>query len=132
MANFEIKISQSGGDNTMRSKFEIDKLGSVIKSARLARHMTHEQLAKKLDISLRHLKAIENENQKPSYELLFAIIRELEIPADTIFYPELGYDRFELEKLRLLLSQCDKKEVSLVTATVQALLNEKERESCLE
>jgi len=69
---------------------EFDRLGAIIKSVRNAKHLTREQLAATLDISPRHLSAIENENQKPSYELLFRIVRELEICADSIFHPELG------------------------------------------
>jgi transcriptional regulator with XRE-family HTH domain len=102
---------------------EHDRLGNIIKAARLARHLTREQLSATLGISPRHLSAIENENQKPSYELLYCIIRELAIPADTIFYPELGYKRSELERLRLLLAQCDEKEVNAVAATLQSLLD---------
>jgi transcriptional regulator with XRE-family HTH domain len=97
-------------------------LGKIIKFARLAQHLTREQLAERLKISPRHLIAIENENQKPSYELLYRLIRELAIPADTIFYPELGYKPSEIEKLRLLLAQCDEKELSAVSATLQSLL----------
>jgi transcriptional regulator with XRE-family HTH domain len=104
-------------------KNTIDNLGSVIKSARIEKHLTREQLAQILDISPRHLSAIENENQKPSYELLFYIIRESTIPADTIFHPELRYERSEMEKLRLLLAQCDEKEMKAVAATLQSLLN---------
>ena len=102
---------------------EKDRLGGVIKSARMEKQLTREQLAATLSISPRHLSAIENENQKPSYELLYNIIRELAIPADTIFYPELGYERSEIEKLRLLLAQCNEKEVDAVVATLQSLLN---------
>ncbi|GHV32665.1 hypothetical protein FACS18949_04300 [Clostridia bacterium] len=102
---------------------EADRLGDIIKSARLARHLTREQLAVTLGISLRHLSAIENEKQKPSYELLYRLIRELAIPADTIFYPELGYKRSEMERLQLLLAQCDEKEVNAVATTLQSLLN---------
>ena len=49
---------------------EIDKLGGIIKSARLVNHLTRKQLAIQIGISPRYLIAIENENQKPSYELL--------------------------------------------------------------
>jgi transcriptional regulator with XRE-family HTH domain len=107
-------------------KNEFDRLGVIIKSARRAKHLTREQLAAALDISSRHLSAIENENQKPSYELLYHLIRELSIPADTIFYPELGYKPSELARLRLLLAQCDEKEVNAVAETLQSLLKSDE------
>ena len=107
----------------MRNQNALDRLGGIIKSARISKRLTREQLAQILDISPRHLGAIENEHQKPSCELLFRLIRELAIPADTIFYPELGYERTEMERLRLLLAQCDEKEVNAVAATLQSLLD---------
>ena len=66
----------------------IDYFGSVVKSARQASGMTQAQLAERLSISTRYLKAIENSGRKPSYNLLTRIIHELGISADTVFNPE--------------------------------------------
>lgn len=112
----------------MSEKSIIGHLGGIIKSARLKNSLTREQLSQKLCISQRHLSAIENENQKPSYELLFRLIRELTIPADIIFYPEIDNEHFEQEKIRLMLAQCDKKEVNTVATTLQSLLNTDSKE----
>jgi len=104
---------------------EYDRLGSIIKSARISKQLTRKELGEKLCITQRHLIAIENENQKPSYDLLFNLIRELSIPADTIFYPELGLDTAVIDKLRLLLSCCGEKEIDMLTATLQLLTSGK-------
>jgi len=56
-----------------------DCLGDLIKSARKFKNMTQAELAAKLQISARHLKAIENEDKKPSFNLLERIVSELEI-----------------------------------------------------
>jgi len=50
--------------------------------------LTQAQLAVRLGITVRYLKAIENSGRKPSYDLLVRIVRELDIPTDMIFYPE--------------------------------------------
>jgi transcriptional regulator with XRE-family HTH domain len=60
-------------------------LGGAIKAARKERGITQAQLAERLDITLRHLKAIENSGQKPSYDLLVRTVRELDISTDTVF-----------------------------------------------
>jgi len=65
-----------------------DKLGSVIKLARLEKHLTQKELAERLSITPYYLMSIENKQQIPGSELLFLIIRELDISSDTIFYPE--------------------------------------------
>lgn len=102
-----------------------NNLGSVVKAARLQRQLTRKQLAEKLQISQRHLTAIENEEQLPSCELLFALIRELQIHSDVIFYPERQNDSSELDELLYLLKQCNSKELNIVTSTVQSLLDNK-------
>jgi transcriptional regulator with XRE-family HTH domain len=104
---------------------EQNHLGGVIKAARTNKHLTRNQLANALGISARHLLSIENENQKPSYDVLFSIIRELHIPADLIFYPELGYE--QTEKLRLLFLQCDEKEIAALYTALQALMEKSQQ-----
>ena len=106
-----------------------DKLGHVIRSARLEKHLTQKQLAKRLFITPHYLMSIENKKQIPSCDLLFRIIRELEISADTIFYPEYEHDHALVGKLRILLSRCDEKDINVIIATLQSLLENKETET---
>ena len=65
-----------------------NRLGAAIKATRQAKGWTQSYLAGLLKITPRYLKALENSGRKPSYDLFVRIIRELEISADTIFYPE--------------------------------------------
>ena len=61
-----------------------ETLGDIIKHARQKSGITMENLASKINISTRYLYRIENENKKPSYEILYSLIRELSIPSDII------------------------------------------------
>jgi transcriptional regulator with XRE-family HTH domain len=72
----------------VQNTLNIDHLSSVVKSARYAKQLTQCQLAEQLGITPRYLKAIENSGRKPSYDLLARIVRELDILADDVFYPE--------------------------------------------
>ena len=65
-----------------------DILGTIIKRTREHSNITIELLASKVGISERYLYRIENEKKKPSFDVLYRLIRELNIPADSIFYPE--------------------------------------------
>lgn len=56
-----------------------DKLGEVVKNARQKSNLTMEELADRLQVSPRYLYRIENEGKKPSYDVLFTLIRELSI-----------------------------------------------------
>jgi hypothetical protein len=70
--------------------------------------------------------SIENKQKIPSSDLLFRIIRELGISADAVFYPEHEQDPALLGNLRILLSRCDEKDMNVVMATLQSLLENKE------
>ena len=105
---------------------DFDKLGGIIKATRKAKRLTREQLSERIHITPRYLMSIENENQKPSYAILFQLIRELEISADTIFFPENKCTHTEREQLIRLLSLCDESDLRIVTAMVKALLKTKQ------
>lgn len=101
----------------------LDKLGSVLKAARKTKGLTREQLAEIINITPRYLMSIENESKKPSYDLLFRLIRELGISADAIFYPENQQSNTEVDRLIRLLYMCDDRELKIATATIQALID---------
>ena len=102
----------------------INRLGNIIKSARVAKHMTQNQLAEEVGITTRHLRAIERGNRKPSYELLFSIVRKLGISANNIFYPECGNSDPETERLRTILALLDVRDINLVITELQSMLEQ--------
>lgn len=99
-----------------------NKLGDVLKEARKYKSLTREQLSEIINITPRYLMSIENENKKPSYDVLFRLIRKLGISADAIFYPEQESNNTQRGSLIRLLSLCDQHEIDVITATVEALL----------
>jgi transcriptional regulator with XRE-family HTH domain len=103
----------------------MDKLGVTIKDAREKKHLTQKQLTKRLSISTRHLISIENGRKKPSYNLLYLIIRELEIQPDTIFYPEYNYDMLVEKKLLMLLKECAEQDIKAIVGVLQSILDNK-------
>ena len=103
----------------------IDRLGSVLKTARIEKGLTGEQLAEIINITPRYLMSIENENKKPSYDVLFRLVRQLGISADTIFYPENQHVNTKVEQIVRLLHLCDDRDLNIVSATIKALLENK-------
>jgi len=77
-----------------------DDLGDIIKSARNEKHLTQKELSKRLNISLRYLKSIENSGQKPSYKLLKLIIATLDISVELVFKKINHYDPVKKHKER--------------------------------
>lgn len=75
-----------------------ETLGSILKAAREKSGITIEALAERAEITERYLYRIENEGKKPSFDVLYKLIRELSISADSIFYPEKAVQRFRGRK----------------------------------
>ncbi|BAL00249.1 putative Xre family DNA-binding protein [Oscillibacter valericigenes Sjm18-20] len=99
-----------------------DMLGKVIKAARRKANITVEALAEKVGSTERYIYRIENEGKKPSYEILYCLIRELHISPDLIFYPEKPSYGSEIEDLIRLLYNCDERSMKIIEATAKAAL----------
>jgi len=100
-------------------------LGAEVKSARLQAGKTRKELAAKLQVSARHLMEIENGRQKPSFDLLYRMVRELSIPVDRIFYPEEAHNRPTFEQASMMLRMCGDKELGIIVSLLQSLLDGK-------
>lgn len=100
-----------------------ETLGNIVKSARQRADITMEGLAEKVGITERYLYRIENEDKKPSYDVLYKLIRELSISPDSIFYPEKPSKDSEIENLLRMLYSCDERSLEVIKATAKALIN---------
>lgn len=105
-----------------------DALGVTMKDARSALESTQKHLAKRLGVSDKHLTLIENSRKKPSYDLLYRIIRELNIKPDLIFYPEKPSKDSRIEDLIRMLYNCDERSMKVIRATVKAALDSQPQE----
>ena len=66
---------------------EHEMLGEIIKNARMKADITVEDLAAKVGVGERFIYRIENEGKKPSYDILYKLIRELSILPDQMSRP---------------------------------------------
>ena len=102
---------------------DFNRLGSILKATRKAKGLTREQLAEIMNITPRYLISSENENKKPSYDVLFRLVRELGISAIQFSTLRGRGSTNEIEQLTRLLSLCDLRELKIVAATLNALLD---------
>ena len=107
---------------------DTDILSSVIKSARENADITIEALAAKIGISERYIYRIENEQKRPSFNVLFRLIRALAINSDLIFYPDKPCKDTEIEDLIRMLYNCDERSMEIIKATVKAALESQTQE----
>lgn len=94
-------------------------LGDIIKAARQRSGITMEELAYKVGVTERYLYRIENENKKPSFDVLFQLIHELSIFPDEIFYPEMNNVNLDLEQLIRMLYTLDPETLSIIKSIVE-------------
>ena len=118
----ELKVIQYmyGGEPMVHTHTET--LGDIIKKARQKSGITMEELAFRLDVTPRYLYRIENEGKKPSFDVLYSLIRELSISSDLIFYPERLSTDSEIENLIRRLYSLDERSLDVIKATANALL----------
>ena len=102
---------------------EHEMLGEIIKNARMKADITVEDLAAKVGVGERFIYRIENEGKKPSYDILYKLIRELSILPDQIFFPEKKIEDSEMESLVRMLYNCDERSMQIIKATVRAALD---------
>lgn len=110
----------------MQTKYET--LGDIIKSARTKADITVEALAEKIGVSERYVYRIENEGKKPSYDILYKLIRELSILPDQIFFPEKQVEDSEMESIIRMLYNCDARSMQIIKATIKAALDSQPKE----
>lgn len=104
------------------NKIDISYLGLVLKSMRKSRGLTLEELSARIDISTRHLIAIENECAGISVDCLILLVRALNIPPHAVIYPdwEIPDDpQFEMQDLFQRLSSRDRE---LILALMNKML----------
>ena len=112
-----------------RYGFDFTPIGLEIKNARETQKITRENLAETLDISPRHLQAIELEGKHPSLGLLTYIATIFDMPIDQYIFTEKADAKSAMRKrLDILLDRLNDRDLSILEATATALCKAKEPE----
>lgn len=99
----------------------IDMLGEAVRTARKNRHLSQEALAERVGVCKRTIIDIENNMGNPKFEILNALIHELDLPVYQVFYPEASQN-IELKNVLMQeLDSCSERELRIVLALVQSL-----------
>jgi Predicted transcriptional regulators len=115
--------------NETTETYNFIKLGHAIKNARKARGITREDLAETLDIASRHLQAIENEGQCPSFSLFIRMVTMFNISTDQYIFPDKPIVKSTLRRqVDVLLDTFDDKDLSIISGTATAICNAKDTE----
>lgn len=97
-------------------------LGIAVKHNRKASDLTQVQVADLIDVDSRTIMNIENFNANPTLEILYPLIRALNIDAQEVFYPELQQESPHIRQLIQLLSDCSDQEAETLLPIIQTIL----------
>jgi len=103
-----------------------ERFGSAVRVARQYNGSTQRELADKLNICRHHLAEIEGGHKKPSYDLLFSLVFELNLQLDPIFHPDLIQFRTEILDILTLLQDCNDQEVSTFYSVLRTIVEYRE------
>jgi len=97
---------------------ENEILCSTIKVARMAKRMTQEELAEKIEITAKHMSQIESGRSAPSLKALYLLAKTLNFSVDDVFFPESSNGAELRRKVERRLRECTESELHIICATV--------------
>ncbi len=97
-------------------------LGDAVKQKRRKLKLTQTQVADRADLDVRTVLNIENHKGNPKMEILYPLIRTLQLDPIAIFYPELAEPAPAVRRLQFLLQSCSNAEAETLTPVVEAVL----------
>ena len=96
-------------------------LGDVVKSTRKSKHLSQEALAERIGVCKRTIIDIESNTGNPKFEVLYPLVRELDLPLYQLFYPEVK-ENLELKNVLMQeVSSCSEYEMRVILSIVKSL-----------
>lgn len=97
-------------------------IGDILKQERIRGGYTRDQIAERADIGVRYLIAIENDEKKPKFDVLYRLVRALGLEPGKIFYSEIT-EEDESGRLMRLLQNCDDRDRKVIAAMINTLID---------
>ena len=98
------------------------RMGEVLRNAREAKGLTQAALAEMIGASTRTIIAIEKNKRNPTCDVLYRLIRILDISADSLFRPDKTTLTPEQEQFFNEFLSCNQREQQVVLQTMRCLM----------
>jgi DNA-binding XRE family transcriptional regulator len=98
----------------------VRSLGDCFRKSRNELGLTQSQVAEKAGVDTRTVMNIENYKGNPKMEVLFPLIRTLQIDPWEVFYPELEQGSPAMRQLQLLLMESSEDEIEALLPICRA------------
>ncbi len=96
-------------------------LGEIVRETRKNKKMSQEMLAEKVGVCKRTIMDVEKGTANPKFELLYMLVKELNLPLNKIFYQDLDAVLNLREELMQELKNCSEKEMQFILTVVKSL-----------
>jgi len=97
-------------------------LGDAVKYARGKLNLTQNDVAAKAGVDVRTVLNIENYKGNPKLEVLYPLVRALNLNTQEIFYPEMFRDSASLQQLQQLIGECSDAEAEALIPIIISVL----------
>lgn len=99
-----------------------------IKSARIARRMSREDLAERAGVSPSCIRAIEDSKHRPSMETFLAIVEALQVSADSLLEGEMSPAYKRPPSFEEMLKGIPEHDAAMIRKAVEAMLEQAKSE----
>ena len=99
----------------------ISALGNAVRVMRKNKHLSQEALAERIGVCKRTIIDIENNAGNPKFEVLYPLVRELDLPLYQVFYPEISENVDAKNVLLKELSDCSDYEMKVILSVIRSL-----------
>ncbi len=99
----------------------IKTLGEIIRETRKSKKISQEVLAERIGVCKRTIIDVEKDKANPKFELLYLLVRELNLPLEQIFYQDLEKPSILKERLMREVNDCSEKEMRFILTIVESL-----------
>lgn len=98
-------------------------LGECIKKARIDMGLTQSEVADRIDVDVRTIINIENHRGNPKMEVLYPLVRTLQIDPWELYYPELKNKGNAFRQMQIILAECNEQEIDSLLPVFRAVLS---------
>lgn len=98
-------------------------LGNALRTARIKRNLTQEQVAEMVDISQIHYMHLESEHRMPSVKVLFKLCDILNLSLDSIMFLSTN-NSILTQELNNYAHKCTDKQLQVILAAMQVMVTQ--------
>lgn len=103
--------------------YDFKAFGQAIKTARMQRGLSRNELGDIINIAPRYIASIENSGQHPSLQIFYELVTFFDISVDQFFFPNKDNQvNTQRRQLDALIDEMDDSGLTILTATAKGII----------